>query len=443
MNSGSPTNGTASGTTSARTTLKQPVQAEREELVQALASGELSLHKLPKDLPARKAASIRREALEQAANTKTKGLDHYSFDPEVVSNRNCENLIGVAQVPMGAVGPVPVRGAYIDDDRYVPLATTEGALIASVNRGCATLRAAGGAIVHVEDVGMTRAPVFRTSGIRESTAFTDWVEANEDEIRTQVEATSRYLKLKDIRPFSLGSTVFLRFRFSTGDAMGMNMATLACNQVIEDLIVPETGVEFVSLSGNYCVDKKPSAVNVQEGRGKRIFAEVELSEDVLKRYLKTNADDLTEVQYRKNMLGSTAAGSMGMNAHYANMVAAFFVATGQDIAQVVEGALGTTCIEKRGEGGVYISIFMPDVPLGAVGGGTTLQTQSDALSLMGVSLDPDEPGAAAMQVAELLGATVLAGELSLMGALSSHHLARAHNELGRPTPPPSNGHAAQ
>ena len=442
MNSGSPTNGTAESTASARTTLEQPAQMQREELVQALADGALSLHKLPKDLPAREAASIRREALERAAGTQTEGLDHYSFDAEVVSTRNCENLIGVAQVPMGAVGPVPVRGDYIDDDRYVPLATTEGALIASVNRGCATLRAAGGAVVHVEDVGMTRAPVFRTSGIRESSAFTDWVAENEEEIRTQVEATSRYLKLKDIRPFALGSTVFLRFRFGTGDAMGMNMATLACNRVIQDLIVPETGVEFVSLSGNYCVDKKPSAVNVQEGRGKRIFAEVELSEDVLARYLKTNAEDLTEVQYRKNMLGSTAAGSMGMNAHYANMVAAFFVATGQDIAQVVEGALGTTCIEKRGDGGVYISIFMPDVPLGAVGGGTTLQTQSDALSLMGVSLDPDEPGAAAMQVAELLGATVLAGELSLMGALSSHHLARAHNELGRSTSP-SNGHAAQ
>ena len=358
MNSGSPTNGRANGTPSARTTLEHPAQTERSKLVEALSSGELSLHKLPQELSAREAASIRREALEHAAGTETtKGLGHYSFDADVVSNRNCENLIGVAQVPMGAVGPVPVRGSYIDDDRYVPLATTEGALIASVNRGCATLRAAGGAIVHVEDVGMTRAPVFRTSGIRESTAFTNWVADHEEEIRTQVEATSRYLKLKDIRPFSLGSTVFLRFRFSTGDAMGMNMATLACNQVIEDLIVPETGVEFVSLSGNYCVDKKPSAVNVQEGRGKRIFAEVELSEDVLKRYLKTNADDLTEVQYRKNMLGSTAAGSMGMNAHYANMVAAFFVATGQDIAQVVEGALGTTCIEKRGEGGVYISIF--------------------------------------------------------------------------------------
>lgn len=436
MDSGSPTNGTAS----VRTPLEKPADVQRDELVQALATGELSLHKLPETLSAREAASIRREALEQAAGTKTSGLAHYSFDAEAVSSSNCENLIGVAQVPMGAVGPVPVRGDYIDDDRYVPLATTEGALIASVNRGCATLRAAGGAVVRVEDVGMTRAPVFRTSGIRESKSFVAWVEENEEEIRTQIEATSRYLKMKDIRPFMMGSTVFLRFRFATGDAMGMNMATLACNRVIQDLIVPETGVSFVSLSGNYCVDKKPSAVNVQEGRGKRIFAEVELDKEVLARYLKTNADDLVEVQYRKNMLGSTAAGSMGMNAHYANMVAAFFVATGQDIAQVVEGALGTTCIEARGDGGVYISIFMPDVPLGAIGGGTTLQTQSDALSLMGVSLDPDQPGAAAMQVAELLGATVLAGELSLMGALSSHHLASAHNELGRPTPP-SNGHA--
>ena len=439
MSSGSPT--TTNGTVSSQAVPFSLTNERREQLVEALATGDLSLHKLPSDLSAREAASVRREALERASGATTHGLHHYSFDAETVSSSNCENLIGVAQVPMGAVGPVPVRGDYINDDRYVPLATTEGALIASTNRGCATLRAAGGAIVHVEDIGMTRAPVFRTSGIRETKQFTTWIEENEDEIRTQVESTSRYLELKDIRPFALGSTVFLRFRFGTGDAMGMNMATLACNRVIQDLIVPETGIEFVSLSGNYCVDKKPSAVNIQEGRGKRIFAEVELDADVLKRYLKTTAEDLVEVQYRKNMIGSTAAGSMGMNAHYANMVAAFFVATGQDIAQVVEGALGTTCIEPRGDDGVYVSIFMPDVPLGAVGGGTTLQTQSDALSLMGISLDPDEPGAAAMQVAEMLGATVLAGELSLMGALSSHHLARAHNELGRPTPSSPNGHS--
>ena len=426
------TNGTAP---TSQTATAEDDASRAERLIRAIVEGELPMHKLPDDLSPREAATIRRRALEELSQTETEGIQHYSFDAEQVSNSNCENLIGVAQVPMGVVGPVPVRGDYVDDDVYAPLATTEGALVASVNRGCAALRAAQGATVHIEDVGMTRAPVFRTSGIRETQRFLDWVEENEDEIRRRTEATSRYLKLLDIRPFKMGTTVFLRFRFKSGDAMGMNMATLACDRVIQDYIEPSTGIECMSLSGNYCVDKKPSAINAQEGRGKRIYAEAVLEKSVLERYLKTTAANLTEVQYRKNLLGSTAAGSMGMNAHYANMVAAFFVATGQDIAQVVEGALGVTCIEPRGEDGVFFSIFMPDVPLGAIGGGTTLQTQKEALELMSVSPNPDQPGQAVMRLAEILGATVLAGELSLMGALSSHHLARAHRQLGRNTLP--------
>jgi len=414
-------------------------EERRERLVDAVAEGELSLHKLPGNLSAEDAASIRREALEKAAGAETDGLGTYSFDPETVSDNNCENLIGTAQVPMGAVGPLPVDGDHVNEEVYVPLATTEGALIASVNRGCAALREAGGAIVHAEDVGMTRAPVFRTSGVQETRRFLEWIEEHEDEIRKRVENTSQYLELLDLRTHSVGTTVFVRFRFSTGDAMGMNMATLACDQVIQELITPATGIDCVSLSGNYCVDKKPSAINAQEGRGKRIFAEVELSASVLKEALKTTAADLSEVQYRKNLLGSVSAGSMGMNAHYANMVAAFFVATGQDIAQVAEGALGVTCIEPRPNDSVYVSIFMPDVPLGAIGGGTGLQTQNDALSLMNVSPDSDDPGTAVMRLTEILGATVLAGELSLMSALSSHHLAQAHREMGRASLPTQNG----
>ena len=412
----------------------------RTELVRALARGDLSLHKLPSDLSARDAADIRRRALEHHAGTEAQSLEQYTFDAEVVSDSNCENLIGGVQVPVGAVGPMKINGDYVDGESvYVPLATTEGALVASVNRGCAAVRAAGGAVVHVEDVGMTRAPVFRTSGIRETNAFLEWLEENEDEIRERVEATSRYLRLLDLKPFVMGTTVFIRFRCHTGDAMGMNMVTLACNRVIKDFIVPETDIEFVSLSGNYCVDKKPSAINAQEGRGKRIFAEVQLSRQVVEDILKTTAADIAEVQYRKNLLGSAAAGSMGLNAHYANMVAAFFLATGQDIAQVVEGAIGVTCIEPQADGGVYMSIFMPDVPLGAVGGGTSLRTQGESLALMNVVPDPEHPGRAVMRLAEILGATVLAGELSLMAALSSHHLARAHHQLGRATLPVQNG----
>jgi len=418
----------------------ETAEERRERLISAVAEGELPLHKLPGDLSAQEAASIRREALERVAETDTDGLGTFSFDADTVSERNCENLIGAAQVPMGAVGPLPIDGEYVDDeDVYAPLATTEGALIASVNRGCAALREAGGATVRIDDVGMTRAPVFRTTGIEETRQFVEWIESHEQQIRNRAETTSRYLELLDIKTHAVGTTVFVRFRFSTGDAMGMNMATLACDQVIQELITPATGVDCVSLSGNYCVDKKPAAINAQEGRGKRIFAEAELGASVLQRYLKTTAADLGEVQYRKNLLGSTAAGSMGMNAHYANMVAAFFVATGQDIAQVAEGALGVTCIEPRPGDSVYVSISMPDVPLGAVGGGTGLQTQQEALSLMGVSPDSDDPGTAVMRLAEILGATVLAGELSLISALSSHHLARAHRELGRASLPVQNG----
>jgi len=435
------TNGHPSNTAPETSSTDETAEERRARLVEAVAEGDLPLHKLPGDLSAEDATAIRRASLERATDTDLGGFAEFGFDAEAASNNNCENLIGAMQVPVGAVGPVPVHGEYVDEEVHVPLATTEGALVASVNRGCAALRAAGGATVHVEDVGMTRAPVFRTSGIQESNAFIQWIEEHEEDVREHVEGSSGYLVLKEIRPFKMGTTVFLRFRFSTGDAMGMNMVTSACNQVIQDLIVPETGVDFVSLSGNYCVDKKPAAVNAQEGRGKRIFAETVLNVSVLHDILKTTSADLTEVQYRKNLVGSAAAGSMGMNAHHANMVAAFFVATGQDIAQVVEGALGDTFIEPRGEEEVYVSVFLPDVPLAAVGGGTGLQSQKQALSMMDVSPDPDRPGAAVMRLAEILGATVLAGELSLMGALSSHHLARAHDQLGRAAPT-TNGHSS-
>jgi hydroxymethylglutaryl-CoA reductase (NADPH) len=213
--------------------------------------------------------------------------------------------------------------------------------------------------------------------------------------------------------------------------MGMNMATIACDRVVRELIEPATGVPCVALSGNYCVDKKPSAINFLEGRGKKLFAEVTLDGGVLKRCLKTTARSLVEVQYRKNLMGSIASGSMGFNAHFANVLAAFFIATGQDVAQVVEGAMGVTCVEPRGPEGVYASVYLPDVPLGVVGGGTALDTQKEALTLLGALPSAKEPGAGVRRLAEILGATVLAGELSLLSAFTSGDLAGAHEKLGR------------
>ena len=405
---------------------------ETEALIEAIASGHLRFHQLPAHLTAREKAEIRRQALARKLGVELNHMGHYSFDDEKASRQNCENLIGVAQMPVGVIGPLRVRGEYVhDEELFIPLATTEGALIASTNRGCSALRAAGGAVVRVDNVGMTRAPVFRTSGIVQTREFLNWLEANEDEVKRRTEAESRFLKLIDIRPQAMGTTVFLRFRFDSGDAMGMNMATIACDRVIQDFIEPETGVECVSLSGNFCVDKKPSQINFQEGRGKRIHAEVQLDKRVLEKVLKTNARALVEVQYRKNLLGSIAAGSMGFNAHYANILAAFFIATGQDPAQVGESAVGITAIEPRGPESVVASVYLPDVPLAAIGGGTGLDTQKEALAMLGVEADASRPGAAVMRLAEILGAAVLAGELSLLSALTSRDLARAHEKLGR------------
>jgi hydroxymethylglutaryl-CoA reductase (NADPH) len=414
----------------------------RDELIRSLASGERRFHELPKDLAPAEAAEIRRLALAELTRTPLDNIAHHSLDVTRASRRHCENFIGVAQIPMGICGPLRVRGNHVDGDVYVPLATTEAALVASTNRGCSAIREAGGAVVRVEDVGMTRAPVFRTSGIVQTQSFLRWIQDHYDDVRRVTEATSSHLRLLEVRPFAFGTTVFLRFRFDSGDAMGMNMATIACDRVVTDLIEPATGVACIGLSGNYCVDKKPAAINFQEGRGKRIYAEIILDAPILHHNLKTNARDLVEVQYRKNLLGSIAAGSLGFNAHYANVLAAFFIATGQDPAHVVEGSLGVTCIEPRGADGVFASIFMPDVPLGALGGGTALDTQREALAVLGVAPDRTRPGEATMRLAEILGAIVLAGELSLMAAFTSQDLARAHEKLGRgeitgPQPLPS------
>lgn len=407
--------------------------ASREEIIRALVEGRIRFHELPADLLGGESAEIRRSALERLHGIRLADIGSYSFDAEAASKRNCENLIGVAQIPMGIAGPLLILGKHVAGEVFVPLATTEGALVASVNRGCQAITAAGGAHTFVEDTGMTRAPVFRTTGMAQTQEFLAWLRNHHDDLRALAESTSRHLKLLDARPFCFGTSVFVRFRFSSGDAMGMNMATIACERIVRKLIEPVTGVRCVALSGNYCVDKKPAGINFQEGRGKRLHAEIVLDEAVLRECLKTRAAELEEVNLRKNLHGSIAAGAMGFNAHFANIVAAYFLATGQDAAHVVGGSMGVTHIEARGED-AYVSVFLPDVPLGAVGGGTSLNTQSQALQLLGVAPVPGEPGAAAARLGEILAATVLAGELSLMAAFTSNDLARAHQRLARGKP---------
>jgi hydroxymethylglutaryl-CoA reductase (NADPH) len=375
------------------------------------------------DLRGFKSVSERRKAFEKLLKIKLDGIGSFSLDESVASSRNCENMIGASQIPMGIAGPVKInKKSY-----FVPLATTEGALVASVSRGCKAITLSGGTNVISEKVGVTRGPVFRTGGINEAQHFLGWLTKHFKELALQTSKTSPHTKLLKINPQILGKNVYVRFSFDTEDAMGMNMATIA-SQAMADFIEAETKVKCLSISGNYCIDKKASWLNFIEGRGFKVWAEVTLSKKVLREVLKTNAKKFFDVWQAKCIMGSILSGSMGFNAQFANVVAAIFLATGQDPAHIVEGSLGITNAEIMGEN-LYVNVYLPDLPVGTVGGGTGLATQAEALSILGIA--GGNKGKNAEKLAQIVGGTVLAGEISLLASLSEGTLVAAHRKLGR------------
>jgi hydroxymethylglutaryl-CoA reductase (NADPH) len=403
-----------------------------DQYLERLKNGTLKLHALEKEVPAPEAIRIRRAFIEQEAGVKLPVLGSFTMDPSVAVTRNIENMVGAAQVPVGVAGPLKVKGEYAVGEFYVPLATTEGALVASVNRGCGAITRAGGADVRILRDGMTRAPVFSTRDILHARAVKEFVEGNLGALAAAAAGTTAHGELTGAMVFVTGTTVHVRLAFDTKDAMGMNMVTIASER-IAGLIEEKTGAHLVALSGNLCTDKKPAAVNGILGRGKTVVAGVFLPDGLVSEVFKTGAETLAEVNYRKNLLGSARAGSLGFNAQAANIIAALFIACGQDAAHVVEGSGAFTTAERR-EGGAYVAVTIPALQLGTVGGGTGLDTQRECLSLLGVAGGGTPPGAHARKFAEIAAAAVLAGELSLLGALGAGHLARAHRALGRGNP---------
>lgn len=394
-----------------------------------LKEGSVKLYDLEKEIPAVDAIRIRREFIESETGTKLDHLGIFSIDIDPVVKRNCENMIGTVQVPVGIAGPLLVNGEYAHGSYYLPLATTEGALVASVNRGCTAITKAGGAEVRILHDGMTRAPVFAARSVSHAKQVVDWVHEHTTELRTTAESTTSHGKLIDIMPFVAGTSVFFRLNFDTKDAMGMNMVTIASAKVA-DLIAQGTGARLVALSGNMCTDKKPAAINGIMGRGRSVVAGVALSHDLISTVFKTDAATLFEVNYRKNLVGSARAGAMGFNAHAANVVAAVFIACGQDAAHSIDGSTCLTTVDPTPTG-VYVSVTLPSLPVGTVGGGTAITTQKECLNLLGVAGGGTPPGTNAKKLAEIIASGVLAGELSLLGALAAQHLARAHQQLGR------------
>jgi len=369
-------------------------------------------------------AKDRRQALEKEVKVDLSHIGSFTLDEVVAGTRNCENMIGAAQVPMGVAGPLRLADARSGQaqEYYIPLATTEGALVASVNRGCKAITESGGASVDSHRVGATRGPVFRVKNLAEHDRMYRYLKTHLSELKKVAEATSHHLTLEKLLTRGVGRYRYVRFVFDTQDAMGMNMVTIA-TQALVSHIEKQLGVRCVSLAGNFDIDKKPSWLNSIENRGMKVWAEVTIHATILHSVLKTTAQKMYDVWLSKCMVGSALSGSMGFNAQYANVIAAIFLATGQDLGHVGEGSIGITTAEVVSSKDLYMSVTLPDLMVGIVGGGTGLATQKEALSIISAKTS--------QEFAEVVGGAVLAGEISLLASLAEGTLAKAHQKLGR------------
>lgn len=369
----------------------------------------------------------RRKFLERERKMQLSALSIYPENLDDAATRNCENMIGAASVPLGVAGPITINGSYGKDSYFLPLATTEGALVASINRGCKVVTQNEGAIVSHLKSGITRGPVFLTGTVEKSSEFRTWLMTNEKNLAREAQATSSHLRFLSMMIQSLAEYIFVRFAFDTQDAMGMNMATIATQKIVE-YIEKETGIACVSIAGNFDGDKKPSHLNFIDTRGYQVWAQCILSHKTIESTLKSTADKMYAVWLAKCMYGSIMSGSLGFNAHFANVIAAVFIATGQDPAHVVEGSLGVTTTQIT-NGGLSVSVYLPSLIVGTVGGGTGLPSQKESLQILG--LDGGDQGKHGGQFAEVVGAAVLAGEISLLASLSVGTLAAAHEKFAR------------
>uniref|UniRef100_A0A2A4JNE1 3-hydroxy-3-methylglutaryl coenzyme A reductase n=1 Tax=Heliothis virescens TaxID=7102 RepID=A0A2A4JNE1_HELVI len=407
-----------------------------EEVVMLVEQSHIPLHRLEAVLgdPLR-GVRLRRKVVGSRFQTELaiKQLPYLNYDYSKVLNACCENVIGYVGVPVGYAGPLVVDGKPY----MIPMATTEGALVASTNRGAKAIGSRGVTSV-VEDVGMTRAPAIKLPNVVRAHECRQWID-NKDNyalIKKAFDSTSRFARLQEIHIGVDGATLYLRFRATTGDAMGMNMVSKGAENALKLLKNYFPDMEVISLSGNYCSDKKAAAINWVKGRGKRVVCETTISHDSLRTIFKTDAKTLARCNKIKNLSGSALAGSIGgNNAHAANMVTAIYIATGQDPAQNVTSSNCSTNMEVCGENGedLYVTCTMPSLEVGTVGGGTILTGQGACLDILGVKGAGARPAENSARLASLICATVLAGELSLMAALVNSDLVKSHMRHNRST----------
>lgn len=352
-------------------------------------------------------------------------------DPTTVAQmecykRNVENFIGTVKIPVGLAGPLRVNGLFSHGDYYLPLATTEAALVASYSRGAQVISEAGGCTAMLLNEGVSRAPGFAFNNLREAGLFVSWALAQFAEFKCQAEATTNYGKLIDMRVTVEGNHVYLNFEFTTGDAAGQNMVTIA-TEAICAFINTHTPVrpQYFFIEANLSGDKKASAYSYLSVRGKKVTAEVILPAHLVVKRLHTTPEAMANY-WRMAAIGSTLSGTIGIHGHYANGLAAFYLACGQDVACVAESAVGITRLQVTPGGELYAAATLPNLIVGSVGGGTGLPSQQACLNILGLA----GPGKAAA-LAEVCAGLCLAGELSLVGSLAAGDFARAHQCLAR------------
>jgi len=374
------------------------------------------------------AAARRRLAfLAEETGVSPEHIGRFSFDPAVLEG-NIENFIGVAQVPIGVAGPLLVDGEYARGTFYVPLATTEGALVASYNRGMKLLYAAGGVRTTVVAEAMQRAPAFGFDSAREARAFGDWLTVNFADIKAEAEASTHVGRLHDIEQFPASRFLFLRFNYTTGDAAGQNLTGKATLRACVWIRANYPRIRDFYLEANLATDKKSSQVNVLRTRGKRVVAEATIPADLVREVLHATPDRMFRARQVSN-LGGQLAGVNNNGNHSANAVAALFAATGQDIANVAESSAALVHTELLADGSYYYSITIPALIVATYGGGTGLPTQRECLELLGCY-----GSGQVRKFAEIVAATVLCGEVSLGAAVVAGEWVTAHERLGRNRP---------
>jgi hydroxymethylglutaryl-CoA reductase (NADPH) len=368
----------------------------------------------------------RQAFIEERSSVELTHIKQFSFEPGITRG-NIENLTGAVQIPLGFAGPLLVNGQHAQGEFFVPMATTEGTLIASYNRGMRVAREAGGVKTVVAYEAMQRAPVFGFEDASQAQIFGRWVTNNIETIRARAEESSSVAKLIDIEQYPASRFLYLRFNYRTGDAAGQNMTGKATNAACQWILqsYQQSAIIDFTLSGNIDTDKKSSYINTLRTRGKRVIAEMLLPTKLLEERLHVTSEQMFAARQRSTQ-GAWLAGSTNNGSHAANALAAIFIATGQDAANVAESHVGYLYSEVRENQDLYYSITLPSLIVATYGGGTNLPTQKEALGTLGCV------GKGKVQkLAEIIAATVLCGELSLGAAVVAGHWVDAHEKFGR------------